>query len=444
MIGSLLIANRGEIAVRIIRTCRDMGIRTVAVYSVADAGSRHVDMADDAVCIGGAPSAESYLNISNIITAACAKRCDAIHPGVGFLSENPVFVDAVEQSGLIFIGPDSRTVLLLGDKVQARNTAMQAGIPVIPGSNEPIQDIEMALGMAKQIGYPVMLKATAGGGGRGIRVVESPDGLRKAFEIATREAQSFFSNGTLFLEKYLAHPRHVEMQMLADGKGAVVCLGDRDCSVQQNHQKLIEESPSEAIDDDLRKRMEADCIRLFTKIGYRGAGTVEFLVQDGTYCFMEVNARVQVEHPVTEAVSSIDIIRQQILIASGKNLSLGKEPLQNRGHALECRINATCAGSVTRLDLPLGPAVRVDTHLFRGAVISPYYDHLMAKIIVHTPDRPTSLATMSRALRECCIEGVGTNIGELQTILGSSQFRSGRFSTDLHARLCMDHKGGTP
>lgn len=434
MIRSLLIANRGEIAVRIIRTCKDMGIRTVAVYSQADAGSLHTKMADSAVCIGPHPSHESYLNMKNIITAAYATRCDAIHPGVGFLAENPLFAEEVERAGLIFIGPEPKTMRLVGDKVRSRHSALEAGIPVTPGSMEPVSNSEEGAKLAQQIGYPIILKAAAGGGGRGMRIVHNPKELPQALTIASQEALSFFSDGTIHMEKYVVNPKHIEIQLLADGQGKVIHLGERDCSVQKNHQKLIEESPSPLFNVAMRKQMEVDAVRLFTKIGYRGAGTIEFLVKDENYWFMEVNARVQVEHPVTELVSLSDIIRQQILIASGKGLIL-PNPVPRYGHALECRINATKVGTVTKFSPPLGPAVRIDTHLFQGASVTPYYDALVAKIIVHTPDRQQSIATMVRALRELVIEGIETNVESQIKILLSEPFQSGIFGTDLYAQI---------
>ncbi len=439
MIGSLLIANRGEIAVRIIRTCKEMGIRTVAIYSQADAGSLHTQMADSAICVGPPASSESYLNISNIIAAACASRCDAIHPGVGFLAENSEFAAEVEKAGLIFIGPDAKTIRLLGDKVRSRHSAVEADVPVTPGSMKPIASIETGRVVAQEIGYPVILKASAGGGGRGMRIVYNPDELALALPVASREAQAFFSDGTILMEKYVINPRHIEVQLLADGKGKVVHLGERDCSVQQNHQKLIEESPSPILNETMRSKMAADSMRLFSSINYRGAGTIEFLVKDENYWFMEVNARVQVEHPVTELVTHTDIIRQQILIAGGKGLSL-PSVLPQSGHALECRLNATKPGTVTKFVPPLGPTVRTDTHLFQGAIITPYYDALVAKVIVHTPDRQQSIAAMVRALRELVLEGIETNIESLIEILHSKSFRSGAFGTDLYAQVCSNPK----
>lgn len=440
MIKTLLVANRGEIAVRIIRTCKDMGIKTVAVHSSADAGSLHTRMADRSICIGPPETAKSYLHMQNIITAACATRCDAIHPGVGFLAENARFAEAVEAAGLRFVGPEAHTIRLLGDKVQARHSATAAGVPVTPGSMEPVGDLESARKIAGEIGYPVILKASAGGGGRGMRIVQHPKDLQQAITVASQEALAFFSDGKIHMEKYLTNPRHIEIQLLSDGKGHVAHLGERDCSVQRNHQKLIEESPSPIIDAKMRRKMGEDAVRLFNHIGYRGAGTIEFLVQDGAYWFMEVNARVQVEHPVSELVSDIDIIRQQLLVASGRPLELPREEIKLKGHALECRVNASTCGTITSFQPPLGPAVRVDTHLQSGAVVSPYYDSMVAKVIVHTPDRQRSIDTMVRALGEFVIEGIETNIQSQIQILRSKQFRSGDFGTDLFTRLFPEQK----
>lgn len=435
MITSLLIANRGEIAVRIIRCCRDMGIRSVAVYSTADAKSLHVKMADQAVCIGPPASSDSYLNINNIISAACSCHCDAIHPGVGFLSENADFAEAVEQAGLIFIGPDPETIRLVGDKVQARRTVEEAGIPRTPGSPGPVVSVEAALQTAESIGYPVIIKAAAGGGGRGMRIVEKPEEMEASFAIAAHEALSFFSDGTVYIEKYLRNPRHVEVQLIGDGRGEAVHLGERDCSVQKNHQKLIEESPSTALSPKQRTRMCEDAAALFRKLSYAGAGTVEFLVYEGKYYFMEVNARVQVEHPVSEAVSGIDIIREQIRIASGEKLGYTQADVQIRGYALECRINARTPGSIVQFTPPLGPAVRVDTHMYTGGEVSPYYDALAAKIIVTAEDRRQGIRTMLRVLEELEIEGIEDNRDEQKSILQSNLFTSGVFGTDIYTRI---------
>lgn len=435
MIGSLLIANRGEIAVRIIRTCRDMGIRTVAVHSTADRNAMHVRMADRSVCIGGPRSSDSYLNAANIIGAACLTRCDAIHPGVGFLSENAAFARAVEEAGLIFIGPKPATIALLGDKIAAKKVAKEAGLATTPGSDGPLETLESALEVARTIGYPVLLKAAAGGGGRGMRIVNNPEQMPDAFATATREARSFFADGTLLLERCLIDPKHVEVQVLADSHGNVVHVGNRDCSVQKHHQKLIEESPSAALDAAMATAMGEAATRLFGRLGYRGAGTVEFLVHEGSFWFMEVNARLQVEHPVTEAVAALDLVREQIMVASGQPLEIRQSDIHLAGHALECRINASGTGKISHLELPAGPMVRVDTHIAQGFEVSPYYDHLLAKIIVHTPTRNQSIATMHRALGELVIQGVDTNRDEQLAIIGSAPFRSGRFGTGLYTRL---------
>ena len=432
MIRSLLIANRGEIAVRIIRTCRDMGIRSVAVYSTVDNNSMHVQMADEAVCIGGPQSAESYLNSNNIITAACLKRCDAIHPGVGFLAENAHFAESVEKAGLIFVGPKPETIALLGDKIQAKRLAKEAQIPVTDGNEMPIEGVQEALRVAQAIGYPVILKAAAGGGGRGMRIVEHPRQMAELFPVAVREATAFFANGSILMERYLTMAKHIEVQLVADGSGSVLCFGERDCSVQQRHQKLIEESPAAKVDRTLIEHM-VQCSRdLFSRIGYRGAGTVEYLVSNGSYYFMEVNSRLQVEHPVSEAVSSSDLVRLQLLVASGIPLSTNQSEILLTGHALECRINAISTGKITRFVPPLGPYVRVDTHLYDGMEVGPYYDHLLAKIIVHAPTRNQSIATMKRALQELVVEGLSTNQKEQLAIIDSPQFKNGAFDTGIY------------
>ena len=435
MIKTLLIANRGEIAVRIIRTCREMGIATVAVYSTADAESLHVKMADRAICIGPHPTAQSYLNSTNIITAALVTHCDAIHPGFGFLSENADFAREVRAAGLIFIGPDPETIAMLGDKVAARETAEAASLPLIPGSTGSVKDQATALATAERIGFPVIIKAAAGGGGRGMRIVEKAEDLAETLTIAAGEAKAFFSDDTLYMEKYLRSPRHVEVQILADSHGNVIHLGERDCSVQKNHQKLVEESPSTAVRPHLRDRMGKDAVRLFKRLKYVGAGTVEFLVSDGHHYFMEVNARVQVEHPVTETISGVDIIREQILIASGKSLNVSQRALDLTGYALECRINALTPGKVTKFIPPLGPWVRTDTFLYPGYTVSPFYDSMIAKVIVHGPDRATGIDIMLRALKEIEIEGIRTNIDEQIAIISSRIFRSGEFGTDVYGIL---------
>lgn len=440
MIKSILIANRGEIAVRIVRACKDLGIRTVVAYSSADARTQAVRMADDTVCIGPAPSQESYLNSKNLIVAACLKRCDAVHPGVGFLSENAVFAKAVEEAGLVFIGPKSETIALLGNKVEARKVALKAGLPITPGSKEAITDLEDAKQTAGQIGYPIILKAASGGGGRGMRIVRKESDLAGALALARKEALLFFADDSVHMERYLEQPRHLEIQLLSDGKGTVLHLGERDCSVQKNHQKLLEESPSPILSPSLREAMCADSVRLFKELGYRGAGTVEFLVEQDSYYFMEVNARLQVEHPVSEMVSGLDLVQEQIRIAQGKRLGYTQEDIRFHGYALECRINGLSAGTLTKFVMPGGPHVRFDTYLEEGAVLSPYYDSLIAKIIVHAPNRDQGLAIMLRALSEVCIEGVKTNLEEQKQLIKSRPFTSGRFGTDLYAKVCEQEK----
>ncbi len=435
MIKSLFIANRGEIAVRIIRAARDLNITTVLGHSTADADSLAYRLADHTVCIGGPQSSESYLNMTNVITAALLSRCDAIHPGVGFLSENAEFAKKIEDAGLIFVGPSSETISLLGDKIASRNVALEAEVPVTPGSVTPLESLEEGLALAQEIGYPVMIKASAGGGGRGIRIVRNEKEFATALQISRKEALSFFGNDAIHVEKYLDHPRHVEVQLMGDGEGKAVHLGERDCSVQHKHQKLIEESPSTVVSDELRNQMGHDAVRLFSNLRYRGAGTVEFLVQDGKHYFMEVNARVQVEHPVTEQIHSIDIIREQILIAGGEGLSIHPKEVISDVHAIEVRINARGAGKITHFMPPIGPWVRTDTHIFPGYTVSPYYDALLAKIIVTAGDRQDCIDIMLRALREFEISGVETNIDEQITILKSKQFRSGRFNTQLYDQL---------
>jgi len=433
MIRSLLIANRGEIAVRIIRTCREMGIRTVVAFSEPDRESLPVRMADGRVCVGPAAPRDSYLNVRNLVTAAVLSRCEAVHPGVGFLAENGGFAREVIEAGLEFVGPDPEVIELLGDKIRARASAARLGIPVTPGTPGPVKDAAAALAAAKSIGYPVIVKAAAGGGGKGMRVVRGPDELADVLAIASAEAERAFADGTLYLERYLENPRHVEVQIVADRRGAVVHLGERDCTVQQNHQKLIEESPSPVVGSDLRERLGADAVRLMRGLGYTGAGTVEFLVKDGRHYFMEVNARVQVEHPVSEMVTGIDIVRQQILAASGEALEMGQGEVRLGSYAIECRINARSAGKVTAFIAPGGFGVRVDTFLHAGAVVPPFYDHLVAKVIVSGRDRADGLARMARALEEFSIEGIATNVAMQRRIVAHPQFRKGVYGTGFLA-----------
>lgn len=431
MISAILVANRGEIAVRVVRACREMGIRSVLAFSEADRHTLGVRLADEAVCVGPPAAKESYLNMDNLIAAAVLAHCDAIHPGVGFLSENATFARKVTEAGLIFIGPPADTIALLGDKVQAKKTAVAAGVPVIPGSAGSVEDSDAAVAAADEIGYPVIVKAAAGGGGKGMRVCHRREDLAGILQIASAEAEKSFSDGTVYLEKYLVSPRHVELQVLADSAGNVVHLGERDCSVQENHQKLVEESPSTAVDDALRAKMGQDAVRLFGTLDYVGAGTIEFLVAEGKHYFMEVNARVQVEHPVTEMVTGVDIIAEQIRVAAGAPLSFTQQDIRLEGYACECRINAKAPGKVSHFHPPGGYGVRVDSFLRSGAEVSPFYDALVAKLIVHGRDREEGLARMRRALTEFEIEGVPNNIEEQLQIVGSTIFRNGVFGTDV-------------
>ena len=429
MIQSLLIANRGEIAVRVIRCCRQMGIRSVIAFSQADRDSLPVRMADDRVCIGPPPSRDSYLNVRNLVTAAVLSHCDAIHPGVGFLAENADFAREVRDAGLIFIGPDPQVIELLGDKIRAKHSARELDIPAIPGSEGSVEDASEAMAAADKIGYPVIVKAAAGGGGKGMRIVRSASELGDILAVASHEAEKAFSDGTMYLEKYFENPRHVEIQIVADRKGNVVHLGERDCTVQQNHQKLVEESPSMAVDAALRMRMGNDAVRLLKTLGYSGAGTVEFLVQDGKHYFMEVNARVQVEHPVSEMVTGVDIIRQQILAAADLPLEVRQEDVHLSGYAVECRINARSAGKVTRLHVPGGYGVRMDTFLYAGYNVPPWYDHLLAKLIVTGHSRLEGIKRMEGALTELVIEGIATNIEAQKKIIAHPTFRKGNYGT---------------
>jgi acetyl-CoA carboxylase biotin carboxylase subunit len=438
MIGSLLIANRGEIAVRIIRTCREMGIRTVVAHSQADSDSLAVRMADQAVCVGPPPARDSYLNVRNLVTGAVLSRCDAIHPGVGFLAENAGFAREAQEAGLIFVGPDPEVTELLGDKIRAKRSAQEMGIPVIPGSAGSVDDAAQAVKAAEEIGYPVIVKAAAGGGGKGMRVVRGASELADVLKIASHEAEKAFSDGTLYLEKYFENPRHVEIQIVADRRGNAVHLGERDCTVQENHQKLVEESPSPAVSAELRAKMCEDAVRLLHGLGYTGAGTVEFLVKNGKHWFMEVNARVQVEHPVSEMVTGVDIIRQQILAASGEALEVTQEEVRFGAYAVECRINARSAGRVTRFIAPGGFGVRVDTYLHDGAVVSPYYDHLVAKLIVSGKNRMEGLARMARALSEFVIEGIATNVPQQARIIAHPVFRRGIYGTGFIADMLKE------
>lgn len=438
MIKKILIANRGEIAVRVIRTCKEMGIETVAVYSSADKENLHVKLADKAYCIGPAPSSKSYLNAEALITIALQTGCQAIHPGVGFLSENPRFVRDVEKAGLIWIGPKSDIIEMLGDKVQARATAIKAGLPITPGSDGAIKTEEEAIAISEKCGFPVIIKAASGGGGKGMRIVYKKEDLKENLTIASREAEANFADGTVYIEKYLVNPRHVELQVVADGKGNVAVLGERDCSVQKNHQKLIEESPSPSVSPKMRQEMTEGAKNLFANLKYRGAGTIEFLVSGDAFFFMEVNARIQVEHPVTEFVTDSDIVREQILVCSGLPMEVSSEKNKLKGWSIETRINARAPGKVQRLEVPGGIGVRFDSFLYNGYTVLPHYDSMIAKLIVHDTSRERALKKMLRALDELVIDGVPTNIEEQKSILTSKKFMSGQFGTSLYTELFPD------
>ncbi|HKK64852.1 MAG TPA: acetyl-CoA carboxylase biotin carboxylase subunit [Clostridia bacterium] len=429
MVKSVFIANRGEIAVRIVRTLKEMGIEAVVGYSEADRVSLAVELADKAVCIGPAEAKKSYLHSANLISAALYADCDAIHPGVGFLSESAQFAQQVQDAGLVFIGPDAETISFLGDKVQARRTALDAGLPVTPGSDGPIADLETAVAFAEEAGYPVIIKAASGGGGKGMRIVREESELESAMRIATHEAETSFSDGTIYIEKYLENPRHIEVQILADTYGNVIHLGERDCSLQKNHQKVLEESPSPGIDPDVRERMCSDAVNLFKNIGYKGAGTIEFLFDGENYYFMEVNARVQVEHPVSEYISNVDIIKEQIRGCSGEPMDITQEDVILEGASIECRINAGTPGKITRYLQPGGRNVRVDSFLYQGYMVSPHYDSLVSKLITYGRDRRSAIARMKRALDEYIIEGIDTNIEVQKKILNSTLFQRGIFGT---------------
>ena len=435
MIKRLLIANRGEIAVRIIRACRELGIETVAVYSTADKDNLHVKMADKSVCIGPAPSSKSYLNANAIITAALRTNCQAIHPGVGFLSENADFARDIEKAGLIWIGPDPKTIEMLGDKVQARATALKAGLPITPGSDGAIDNEKDAIAVAEKCGLPVIIKAASGGGGKGMRIVWKKEDLAENIKIASTEALANFADGTIYIEKYMVNPRHVELQILADGKGNVSVLGERDCSMQKNHQKLIEESPSPAVSEQMRKKMTLGAVKLFSDLNYRGAGTIEFLVSGNDFYFMEVNARIQVEHPVSEFVSGIDIIREQIRVCDGQNLEVNPENIELKGWAMEARINARTPGKITNLQIPGGPGIRFDSFIYQGYSVLPHYDSMIAKLIAYDTDRNRVIQKLLCALDELVVEGIQTNIEEQKQIVKSKQFVGGNFGTSLYSEL---------
>ena len=438
MVQKVLIANRGEIALRIIRSCRELGIATVAVYSTVDKNALHVQLADEAVCVGDSLSNKSYLNIPNILAAATSRGVDAIHPGYGFLAENDKFAEMCKDHGIIFIGPSSNSIRLMGDKSTAKDTMEGVGVPTVPGSKGLLISVEEAFKLADQIGYPVIIKATAGGGGRGMRLVEKSDTLEKMFKAAQGEAEAAFGNDGLYMEKFIKKPRHVEIQILADKAGNVIHLGERDCSVQRRHQKLLEESPSPAINKDLREKMGNAAVAAAKSINYEGAGTVEFLVDDNEkFYFMEMNTRIQVEHPVTEMVTGVDLIAEQIKIAAGYNLDFNQEQIQLNGHAIECRINAEdpthnfrpSPGRITGWLPPGGPGVRVDSHVYTGYEIPPFYDSLIGKLIVWGKDRNTAIKRMNRALNECAVTGIPTTINFHLNLLEKQKFIEGKIHT---------------
>ncbi|HEY0543879.1 MAG TPA: acetyl-CoA carboxylase biotin carboxylase subunit [Pyrinomonadaceae bacterium] len=433
----ILIANRSEIACRIIWTCKEMDIKTVAVYSEADRDSLHVRFADEAICIGPAPSAQSYLNIPAVISAAEIANVDAIHPGYGFLAESSYFAEICEACNIKFIGPRPNVISMMGDKVEARRAMQEAGVPILPGSPEPLETEEEALKLAREIGFPVIVKAAAGGGGRGMRIVRKEEELGSALETASTEAAAAFRNGDVYIERYIERPRHIEIQVLADEYGACIHLGERECTIQRRHQKLLEEAPSPVLTPELRERMGDAAVNACKRIGYSSAGTFEFLLdEDGSFYFMEMNTRIQVEHPVTEMVTLADIVRNQIRIAEGEALGYTQDDLMIVGHSIECRINAEdpetftpSPGRITAFNLPCGPGVRVDTAAYAGYVVPPYYDSMIAKLITHARTRELAIGRMKRALEAMVVEGIKTTIPLHLKIMDDPRFRAGDFST---------------
>ena len=439
MFTKILVANRGEIAVRIIRACREMEIKTVAVYSEADRDSLHTLLADEAICIGPAPSDKSYLNMERIISATVAMKAEAIHPGFGFLSENARFAELCEKCSITFIGPSADLINKMGNKSEARKTMMEAGVPVVPGSKEPVYKVEDAKAMAEEIGYPVMIKASSGGGGKGMRISYGPDDFEANFLNAQMESVKGFSDDTMYLERYIEKPRHIEFQIMADKQGHVVHLGERDCSIQRRHQKVLEESPSIAISGELRRKMGETAVRAAKAVGYENAGTIEFLLdKNKNFYFMEMNTRIQVEHPVTEMVTGMDLIKEQIRIAAGELLSVTQDQVRIQGHAIECRINAEnpaknfmpCPGMITNVHTPGGNGVRVDSHIYCDYRVPPNYDSMLLKLIVHGKDRESAIAKMRSALGELVIEGIETNLDFQYEILNHEAFGQG--DTDTH------------
>ena len=438
MIQKILIANRGEIAVRIIRTCKEMGIETVAVYSKADSNAMHVQFADEAICIGPEKSADSYLNMKNILAAAIASGCDAVHPGFGFLSENATFARLIQTCGIKFIGPEGDVIDRMGNKSAARALMQKHRVPVVPGSNGSVNTLEEAKAAAEEIGYPVLIKASAGGGGRGMRKAFAPEEFENAYLAAKSEAKSAFGDDDMYLEKLIVNPKHIEFQILADSHGHVVYLGERDCSMQRRNQKMIEEAPSSALTPELREKMGKDAVKAAKAAKYENAGTIEYVLdEDGNYYFIEMNTRIQVEHPVTEMITGIDLIKEQIRIADGEPLSFKQDQIRLNGHAIECRINAEnpkegfrpCPGLVSALNLPGGFDVRVDTAIYQGYTIPPYYDSMIAKLIVHGATREEAIARMRRVLEEFIVQGVETNLDLLYLIMLNPEFVEGNYNT---------------
>ena len=438
MLSKVVIANRGEIALRILRACRELGVKTVAVHSEADRDLKHVRLADESVCIGPAPSDQSYLNVPAIISAAEVTDAVAIHPGYGFLSENADFAERVEDSGFIFIGPKPESIRIMGDKVAAIEAMKAAGVPCVPGSDGPLgDDNDTNLKLANKIGYPIIIKAAGGGGGRGMRVVHSDATLTNSIALTKQEAGTFFGNSMVYMEKYLETPRHVEIQVLSDGQGNAIHLGERDCSMQRRNQKVVEEAPAPGITPKQRKKIGQRCVDACNKINYRGAGTFEFLYQDGEFYFIEMNTRVQVEHPVTEMITGVDIIKEQLYIASGDKLRLKQSDIEIRGHAIECRLNAEHSktfipspGKIERYHPPGGPGIRVDTHIYGGYVVPPHYDSMIGKLIAYGNDREIALARMQGALDEISITGINTNIELHKEIMADANFQAG--GTNIH------------
>lgn len=444
MIKKILIANRGEIAVRIIRACREMGIETVAVYSEADKEALHAKLADEAVCIGPAKSSESYLSMERVISATIVTGADAIHPGFGFLSENSKFAELCEQCGITFIGPDLKVIKALGNKQEARNTMIAAGVPVIPGSKEPIYDPQACAEIAAKIGYPVIVKAALGGGGKGMRVARGPEELEQSFLSAQKETELAFGDNTMYIEHFVEHPRHIEFQILADSYGNVIHLGERDCSIQRNHQKMIEESPSAALSEELRQKMGNCAVKAAKAAGYTNAGTIEFLLEKtGQFYFMEMNTRIQVEHPVTEWVTGVDLIKEQIRIASGKRLAYTQNEIKLTGHAIECRINAEnpaqgfrpSPGTITDMYMPGGKGIRIDSAIYSGYTIPPYYDSMIAKLIVWARNRNEAIRKMQSALGEVVIEGIDTNVDYQYEIVNHPDYLSGNIDIEFIEKI---------